>query len=55
MTSIRKHLFILMLSQRPSAGKGAGSYKIAKTAADGEKVKKKVTKKAPTKSADAGK
>merc|ERR1719153_1182383 len=36
-------------------GKGAGSYKIAKTVADGEKAKKKVFKKAPAKSAEAGK
>merc|ERR1712126_256291 len=42
-------------------GKGAGSYKIAKVAADGEKAKKKekpkekVSKKAPAKSDDAGK
>merc|ERR1719230_1847850 len=36
-------------------GKGAGSYKIAKTAAEGEKAKKKAPKKVPVKSADAGK
>merc|ERR1712013_339349 len=44
---------VLVLARKE--GKGAGSYKIAKTAADGEKVKKKAPKKVPAKSADAGK
>ena len=68
MTTSRNPPYTLKLLKRPLAGKGAGSYKIAKTAADGEKAKKKVpkiaadgekpkkkvSKKAPAKSADAG-
>ena len=54
MTTSRNPPYTLKLLKRPLAGKGAGSYKIAKTAADGEKARKKVSK-APTKSADKSK
>ena len=54
MITSRNPPYTLKLLKRPLAGKGAGSYKIAKTAADGEKARKKVSK-GPTKSADKSK